>query len=238
VRSLIALSLVTAFIAGDVLVKAPAGRKLETVDHSKPKRCLTIGKKTGNAAAIKKLAAPLKAEDLEQTLRNICAFVAAVPHLPQRTWLPDHQDFGTLVEGFDQKDCARHGLLFGSLVRASGIPTVYVKSMRHDWIRKFVATGETGGFSGHVFLEVHIGGKWKLVDAQGMRIWDEYDPDDPELPGGLLAYEKGTDYFAMVHSPRRDLFKQEATQRFAGLDVAKLKQNDAVRVRSCDPSTA
>lgn len=226
-RSLVVLSLVAAFAASDVLVAPPADRQLEKVDHSKPKRCLVIGKKTGNAAAIKKQAAALVAEDPDQTLRNIYAFVAAVPHVPQRQWLPNHQDFATLVQGFDQRDCARHALLFGSLTRASGIPTVYLKSMRHEWIREFVSSGETGHYSGHVFLEVHVGGKWKLVDAQGMRIWDEYDPDDLELPGGLLAYEKGIDNYAMVHSTRRDLFRQEAQQRFKNFDVAKLRPNGA-----------
>jgi hypothetical protein len=99
--------------------------------------------------------------------------------------------------------------------------------MRHEWIRAFRETGETGNFAGHVFLEVHVDGRWKLVDAQGMRIWDEYDPADPELPGGLHAYEKGIDHHAMVHSTRRDLFKSEALQRFAEVDVSKLRPNTA-----------
>jgi len=227
VRAAAVLSLVAALAASDALVPPPAGRKQEKIDHSKPARCLVIGAKTGNAAAIEKLAQPLRAEDPEQTLRNVCAFVAAVPHLPQRQWLPDHQDFATLAEGFDERDCARHALLFGTLTRACGIPTVYVKSMRHTWIREFVASGATGHYSGHVFLEVHIAGKWKLVDAQGMRIWDEYDPTDAELPGGLLAYEKGIDNYAMVHSTRRDLFKSEATARFARFDVAKLVKKES-----------
>ena len=102
-----------------------------------------------------------------------------------------------------------------------------MKSNRHDWIRKFVATGERGGFSGHVFLEVFLGGKWKLLDAQGLRIWDEYDPADPELPGGLLAYEKGWDHVAMVHSTQKDRYIEESLARWKGFDVEKLRKNAA-----------
>lgn len=222
-----AVAVVLLALAGTGLVAPPKGRKPENVDHGKPKSCLAISKRTGDAAAIKKLAKTLRADDPEQTLRNVCAYVAAVPNIPHRGWLPDHQDFATLSAGFDQRDCARHALLFGTLTRACGIPTVYVKSMRHDWIRAFRETGETGNFAGHVFLEVHVGNMWKLVDAQGMRIWDDYDPDDPELPGGLHAYEKGIDHHAMVHSTRRDLFKSEALARFADVDVGKLRPNAA-----------
>ncbi len=215
----------TAFGADGPVVAPPKGRKVAVVDHSKPKACLAIAKKTGKTTAIKKVAAALKADDDVQTLRNIHAHIASLPHIPHRGWLPDHQDFATLSNGFDQNDCARHALLFGSLTRAAGIPTVYVKSMRHTWIRTFVETGETGSFSGHVFLELYIDGTWRLLDAQGMRLWDEYDPAVPELPGGLLAYEKGIDYVAMVHSTQRDQFIEEAKQRFADVKLDRLRPN-------------
>jgi transglutaminase superfamily protein len=207
---------------------APPERAPEAIDYSRPDRYVAIPASAGRMTKLRAVAKELKDKDPDRVIRNVHAFVASrVPHVPDRTWRPDHQDAATLLGGFDHADCARHGLVFGSLLRACGVPVVYVKSMRHDWIRTYVSTGKTGSFSGHVFLEVHIRGKWRLLDAQGMRIWDDHDPTNLDLPGGLLAYEKGRDHFAMVHSTRRNLYIEEAKARWSEFDVSALKRNDA-----------
>jgi hypothetical protein len=210
------------------VVRAPAGRKPATIDHEDPGPYARIPKSAGDADVIRGIAADLKAETPERTLRRIHGFIAdGVPDVPDPGWSPDHRNFDSLVTGFDHHGCASHGLLFANLARACGIPVVYIKSTRHSWIREFVATGRRGSFSGHVFLEVFVKGKWRLLDAQGMRIWDDYDPADPELPGGLLVYEKGWDHVAMVHSTQRDRYIEEALARWKGFDVSKLRENDA-----------
>jgi hypothetical protein len=224
-RTLVLLLLVAAALAQSAPAP-PRDRAPATIDYRKPDAYLKMPDRDGEASLIKKLAAPLKDKDAEQVFRNIHAYVARLPQVFEG-WEPDHRDFGTLLAGFDHRNCAAHALVFASLVRGCGIPAVYVKSSRHEWIAKYVATGETGSFDGHVFLEVFVGDKWRLLDAQGMRIWDEYDPADPELPGGLLAYEKGPEHFGMVHSTRRDLFVSEAKERWRGFDPAKLKPNAA-----------
>lgn len=223
-RTLCAL-LVVAAAAWSQAPKPPLDRTPETIDYKKPEPYAKIPERDGDAALIRKLAAPLKDKDPEQTFRNIHAFIARIPHVPEG-WEPDYRDFGKLIPWFDHTDCASHALLFCNLARACGIPAVYVKSSRHEWIRNYVATGERGDFSGHVFLEVFVDGKWKLLDAQGMQIWDAYDAADPELPGGLLAYEKGWDHYAMVHSTRRDEFIKEDLYRWQGFDVTKLRKNE------------
>jgi hypothetical protein len=231
-----ALVLLAGVAAAQAAPRPPNDRTPETIDYTKPERYARIPERDGDAALVKKLAAPLKAPDARRTFVNIHAFLAGVPRVPERGWDPDHRDFDQLVRGFDHRNCAAHALVFANLARACGIPAVYVKSSRHDWIRGFVATGETGSFAGHVWLEVFVDGKWRLVDAQGMRIFDDYDPADPELPGGLLAYEKGWDHFAMVHSTRRDAFKAEAQERWKGFDVSQLSENKAPG-RSLLPAT-
>lgn len=224
-KTALALMILAATAFAQAAPKPPPDRTPETIDYAKPDPYTRIPERDGNAALIGKLAAPLRDKDPEQTFRNIHAFIARVPHVPEG-WEPDYRDFGRLVESFDHTGCASHALLFANLARACGIPTVYVKSSRHEWIRDYVATGERGSFAGHVFLEVFVGGKWRLLDAQGMRIWDGCDTGDPELPGGLLAYEKGWDHYAMVHSTRRDDFIKEALYRWQGCDVTKLRRND------------
>lgn len=205
----------------------PAGRSPETIDYADPVRYTKIPPRDGDAAAIVKISESASGNDVEHVIRNIDAFIAdRIPHV-EEPWLPDHRDFQALVAGFDHDNCACFALLFANLLRARGIPAVYVKSARHDWIRSFVATARRGSFAGHVFLEVFLDGRWKLLDPQGMRLWDQYDPKDPELPGGFLAYEKGSDHQAMVHSTRRDDFIREAIARWRGFDVSRLRTNDA-----------
>jgi hypothetical protein len=224
-RTFSALLLVAASAWAQVAPKPPQGRTPETIDYGKPDQYAKIPKKDGDAELIRKLAAPLKDKDPEQTFRNIHAMIARVPHVPEG-WKAEYRDFGRLMKGFDHTGCASHALLFANLARACGIPAIYVNSARHEWIRNYVAKGERGSFSGHVFLEVFVGGKWKLLDAQGMRIWDAHDTADPELPGGLLAYERGWDHYAMVNSTRRDDFIKEALYRWQGFDVTKLRRNE------------
>jgi hypothetical protein len=205
--------------------RAPEGRVPETIDYANPSRYAKIPARDGESVAIGKISDSLSAKDPEQVMRKVHAFIAdRVPHVPEG-WLPDHRNFHALVAGFDHGGCASHALLFANLLRARGIPAVYVKSARHEWIRDYVAAGTRGSFAGHVFLEVFVADRWKLLDAQGMEIWDDYDPRNPELPGGLLAYEKGWDHFAMVHSTRRDLFIREALARWKGFDVSTLRPN-------------
>lgn len=228
VRTLVFLVACGGSLWGQGVPRPPTGRTPETIDYAHPERYLEIPKSAGDAAHVRKLAGPLKAPDAEQTLRRIHAFIAdRVPHVPYGVWEADAHDFDELVQGFDHRGCASHALVFCNLARACGLPAVYVKSSSHEWIRKYVATGETGNFAGHVFLEVYLKGKWKLLDAQGMRIWDDYDGANPELPGGFLASEKGWDHYAMVHSTRRDLYIRETRERWRGFDVSQLEKNEA-----------
>ncbi len=187
---IVGVLLLSGVAFADGAPRPPAGRKPETIDYAAPSCYVQTAKSEADEATIRRLAAPLRDADPEQTIRNVYVFVAsAVPHVPSKGWDPDFRRFEQLLPGFDHAGCAEYALLFANLLRAAGIPTVYVKSSRHEWIRKYVATGETDGFSGHVFLEVHVRGKWCLLEDQSLRIWDEYDPADPELPGALLAYE-------------------------------------------------
>ena len=68
--------------------------------------------------------------------------------------------------------CADHAAVFGTLARAAGIPTVWVKTMDVDWIEDFRAgRPEAENYRGHVFLEVFLGGRWWLLDAEAMRLY-------------------------------------------------------------------
>ena len=119
--------------------------------------------------------------------------------------------------------CADHSVLFGSLSRAVGIPTVWVKTMDADWIREFVrGDGKVTSWRGHVFLEVFIRGKWMLLDAIELTLQEDYDPRQRILPGGRYAYDKGAEPYSLVLSLRSELWRRQTAAYFRGFDLALL----------------
>jgi hypothetical protein len=114
-------------------------------------------------------------------------------------------------------------VVFGSLARAAGIPTVWVKTMNADWIRDFVRTsGPVRSWRGHVFLEVFVRGKWMLLNATELTLHEDYDPRQRILPGDRYAYDKGGDPYSLVLSPRWELWKQQTAAYFRSFNVALL----------------
>lgn len=206
------------------LVPAPVGRETARIDYGKPAAYQVLEAEGAARRRLLALGAKLRGKDPGATLRAVHRFIASrVPHTPQKSWREWQPRPEQLLAGMDHQQCAEHALLCANLLRAAGIPCVYVKSMQHAWIRSYVTEGVTGSFAGHVFLEVHFGGRWHLLEAQGLRLWSDYDPADPELPGAYLAYEKGAVHADMVHSTRKQRFIAESMARFAGLDLQRLR---------------
>ena len=51
------------------------------------------------------------------------------------------------------------------------------------------------------FLEVFLGGKWQLLNASNLQLYDDYLPSTRILPGNRYAYDKGADPRELVLSP-------------------------------------
>ncbi|HEC35324.1 MAG TPA: transglutaminase domain-containing protein [Anaerolineae bacterium] len=78
--------------------------------------------------------------------------------------------------------CHDYALVYAAVVRHLGYPAVMADSYSIAWIEQFQA-GEQDGYVGHVFVEVHLAGKWVLVDpTNGWYVEDGYDPADPVIP--------------------------------------------------------
>jgi hypothetical protein len=56
-------------------------------------------------------------------------------------------------------DCTDIGIIFIALARAMGFPTVFVETVEKDWWDM-----PNGYFSGHVFADVKVNGKWKIYE--------------------------------------------------------------------------
>jgi hypothetical protein len=77
-------------------------------------------------------------------------------------------------------------------------------------------------WSGHVFLEIYLDGKWVLLDPGASRIYVDYSPKSRTLPGNRFAYHKGNDPKRMVMSLQWDEWKRQTTCFFHDLDESLL----------------
>ncbi len=195
--------------------------RFDRVDYSTPGKALDLCEAFGSEAEIRKVAARLKATSRLDTLRAIDTWI-------RKDFVYDAEaafawrTFDTMRADRTYGGCADHAVLFGSLARAAGIPTVFVKTMDCDWIREFVKGPEPARWSGHCFLEVNVDDRWMLLDASQMVLYREHDTDARIYPGSRYAYDKGHDPFAMVKSMRWQLWKKQTRTYFTGFDLAKL----------------
>ncbi len=221
----IALGLAVARVASADEVPPP---RFDRVDHAKPEKCLALDPKAGSERAIRAIAAGLKNKTPEDTL-------AAVDRWMARTLEWDSESFDEwrpidrMVADGTYGGCADHAMVYGTLLRACGIPTIWVKTMDLSWIEKF----RSGAFdpnreswSGHVLLEVHLAGAWRLLDAQGRRLYWRYDPAARLFPDGRFAYDKGSVPWDLILSVRWEDWKKQTSAYFRSADPAGLLATD------------
>jgi len=194
------------------------------VDYKALARHLRLLPTMGSAAVIRKTARGLRGATAVETLRNIGGWIERNLRLDPKVAYSWRRVDRIVADGV-YGGCADHALLFGALARAAGIPTVWVKTMDESWIREFrrAPKGRSAGtWRGHVFLEVHLGGRWVLLDATQLRLYEDYSTASRHLPGGRYAYDKGTDPYEMVLSTRWAEWKRQTRAYFQGFDLAQI----------------
>lgn len=204
----------------------------DAIDYSSPDSCLGVAECLGDREAIDEIASGLKADQDRQTLSNTLRWM--------QSNLKCDPDLAYEWRNFDSVNgdkcyggCADYANACGALLQSSGIPTVWVKTMDIDWIRKFKKQGPPDVWSGHVFLEVYLDGKWVLLDPGASTIYENYSTDARILPGNRFAYHKGCDPKQMVMSLQWDDWKDQTTKYFTELDPGMLPVDttSAVSVR-------
>ncbi len=161
-------------------------------------RWLRSGEQSEITPEIQELAKKLEAEDPWVTLRRINRWV--LTHNKQvkrsRAWRKSvfrKRTAAQLLNSGEMTGCGDFAVLLAALFRAAGFPTVYVGSLKKDWVRGWADGNRSGSFMGHSFLEVYVNGEWILVDSTEGYYWRGYDPKNPNLPRGYYAYGKGVD---------------------------------------------
>ena len=206
---------------------------IDRVDHAQPAKYLVGHPSFGDGERIRQVASTLKADTPELTISAIGRWIDKN--------LTYDANAASMYRDFDQAcaskvygGCADHALVFAALARASGIPSVFVKTMDVDWIREFRTTGTCEVWSGHVFLEMFLEGRWRLLDAAALKLYDDYDPAMRILPGNRYAYDKGSDPRELILSTDWERWKRQTAAYFAKFDLALLPVGPGRDVSSPD----
>jgi len=198
------------------------------VDPSRPQEYSAALPHVADAARIASLMSQLRGKDPRQTLgraaRWIQRNVRPRPDAPA-AW----RSFDEIVRSGSGAGPADRSVLLGAMARAAGIPAVWVKTMPVEWIQDFRrGAARLEDARAGVFLELHWEGKWRLLDCQSLRLYDEHDPRASLLPGGQWAYDRGGDPRALLLPGSGEAFLRQAREHFASFDLARLPWAEAV----------
>ena len=191
------------------------------IDYAHPEKYLTLHPSMGSESRIRDVADKLKAKSADKTLRSINDWIAGSLKYDSKaaySW----RDFDTAVDARCYGGCADYAVVFASLSRACDIPTVFAKTLDVAWIYNYRLSGTEDSWSGHVFLEVFIDGRWRLLDPEACILYDDYDPASRILPGMRYAYDKGSDPRALPLSTDWERWKRQTATHFSKFDLAEL----------------
>ena len=100
---------------------------------------------------------------------------------------------GEILKARTLTGCHDHGLLLAALLRKYGVPAIMVDATGINWALRY--PDEITYFSGHIFVEAFIGGKWMLFCSTSGAYVAEYDPTNPVIP--LTTSLEPTGYYVM-----------------------------------------
>ncbi|MEM9283572.1 MAG: transglutaminase domain-containing protein [Verrucomicrobiota bacterium] len=199
---------------------------VDSIDYATPSKYLTIKDSLGTRNQITALSAELKDESEIITIQNVLQWMDRnLKHDADRAYSWRNFDDVFMERAFG--GCADEGIACGVLLKAAGIPTVWVKTMDVPWIWDFKKGRSFQSWSGHVFLEVYAEGRWMLLNPGAKTIYRDYSPDTRILPGNRFAYHKGNDPKSMIMSLQWEDWKEQTRTYFRGLDESLLPVDPA-----------
>jgi hypothetical protein len=193
----------------------------DRIDYSNPKAYLFLNDNMGSRDLIMIAAKTIEGSTPEKKLLAIHHWIES-RFSYKADYFNEWRTFDQMLVDGLQGGCAHYSVLFGSLARACGIPTVWVKTLDAEWIRDFRTKGTEGSWNGHVFLEIFIHDRWMLLDDTQLVLYDNYDPKSRILPGNRYAYDKGGDPYELVLSARWEIWKKQVRANFSDFDLSKL----------------
>lgn len=193
----------------------------DAIDYESPAKYLIMADSLGDAKEILNQAKALKSGNDRKTLANVLHWMATqLRYDGARAY--EWRNFDTVASQKCFGSCADQAIACGALLKAAEIPAVWVKTMDVSWIWDFKKKRVFESWSGHVFLEIYLDGRWVLLDPGASRIYTDYSPRARILPGNRFAYHKGNDPKRMIMSLQWQAWKQQTISFFRELDESLL----------------
>jgi hypothetical protein len=181
----------------------------------------------GEPDTLKSLAAQMKRDTTGATLRTIWSWLQRNLK-PKRTEAPTYRTVEAILASGYRTGTSEQVLVFGALARAAGIPTVWLKAVRLESLHAALdAGGDPALLEPRTYLEMHIGGRWQLLDPESMHLYPSHDPRQILLPDAHMAYDRGTDPKALVLPGDQAAWRQQARGWLARLDRRTVPFGDA-----------
>ena len=203
---------------------ALSGANEPTVDgiaYANPDKYLKIAESLGDLESIEALATELKRDTGTGTIQSILDWKEQnISYNGELAY--EWRDFDTVLSEKAIGGCADESILCGALLKAAGIPTIWVKTMDVPWIWRFKKGEPFSTWSGHVFLEVYVNNRWMLLDPGAKLLYEEYATASRLLPGDRFAYHKGDDPKTMIMSLQWEEWKKQTADYFTDLDESLL----------------
>ncbi len=194
---------------------------VDSIDYSTPAKYLEIVDTLGNRDQITSLALSLKGSSAPATIKNVLAWMDAnLKYDTAKAYV--WRNFDDVMREKAFGGCADQGIFCGVLLKAAGIPALWVKTMDVAWIWDFKKGRPFDSWSGHVFLEVYVDGKWMVLDPGGKMLYGDYSPRMRILPGNRFAYDKGNDPKGMILSLQWQEWQEQTKAYFGALDESLL----------------
>lgn len=158
-------------------------------DYTDPSVFLQTGVQTKAGENIKKVCEKINDKRDISTLKEIFKIVSNLKHIDGGI---KHSATAEQVLEEGTNGCTRNALLFASLAREKGIPTVLINSAHVKWIEEIQNNpnvDRTINASGHFFVEVFLSDeKWYLIDSTAGRIFTNYDRNNFSIKSGDRDY--------------------------------------------------
>jgi hypothetical protein len=163
-------------------------------DYSDPSIFLQSGTQTEITDSIENLAGNVNASNDLDILKQIYDAVCSVGTIDNA----EEKFTRTVAEIVNEglTGCTDYALVFASIARYKGIPSIVVDSGRMDWVSEYnTNTGNPRNIRGHAFVECYINNTWYLVDSTAGKVYKDYSKDNFCLPQGYYVHAKCTDLF-------------------------------------------
>lgn len=177
------------------------------IDHSNPTDFLKNGPQTQNINHKDVLEKFNDNKDLS-TLIEIYRYISETEYKNSSDISIDKfaRTVEEIIESKTLTGCTDYGLLFASLARDKGIPTIFIQTAHESWIYDRVREIDKGIF-GHILIEVYIDGKWRYIDSTSGKYFPEYNTDNFSLNDGYYVFSKSIEVYDSGISTENENFQ-------------------------------